>query len=227
MSFIEEIKSGKLPPINKKTVIIVGGAFVALFVLFNVLRRKPYTEESSAPIVVADKGMPTNSADVQAQLQNFASMTEDYVNQSVNQAMQSMASEQTGFAQEVFAQNQQFQQQLNQSITKEFEGLTKEWGSRFEEFDKPVVTPNAPTTPTKPGSVAQAFSSFSTGTYKTAAEAQKVLSHMTSWGGTGGRIEKTEDGQWRAAATYQDADKAKRVGEQLKNKKLAGVYYVK
>lgn len=233
-SFIEEIAEGKLPSVNKKTILLVGGVGVAGFVLFQFLGRgQGNVIETSSPVVVADKGMPTNSADVQAQLQNFAGMTEDYVNQSITQAMNALNSDTTQLgnsltqdinkaATELFNDNQKYQESLLRDVTKEFDAIRKQYDSRFEELDKPVSSPPV-LTPAKPITTG----TLTTGTFASQKDADLLRAQLTkTYGATDAKV-VNEGGSYRVVGTFEDQARAQKVGTNLVDTKRLGVYYAK
>lgn len=58
--------------LNKKNIVIFGGLGIAAILLVMTLFKKPQQQQQAGgTLLTGDDGMPTNSADVQAQLQSF------------------------------------------------------------------------------------------------------------------------------------------------------------
>lgn len=126
--------------LNKKTVMIYGGVAVGAFALMSVLMRKTTSTEAGGTAIISEE-LPSNSADVQAQLQNFESILTGYVDQSLGQAFSEIEASQNVYLGEVTSllaqQKSDYTSQLN-DVVSEFQKLQP---SEATPTPTPVTTP--------------------------------------------------------------------------------------
>lgn len=77
-------KSKKKMKLNKKSIVIVGGLGLVAFLLISSLFKKSAGSSEAGGTTVVGDGMPTNSADVQAQLQSFQDILGSQVQSELN-----------------------------------------------------------------------------------------------------------------------------------------------
>lgn len=77
-------KPKKKMKLNKKSIVIVGGLGIVAFLLISSLFKKSAGSQEAGGTMVVGDGMPTNSADVQAQLQSFQDILGSQVQSELN-----------------------------------------------------------------------------------------------------------------------------------------------
>lgn len=108
--------------LNKKNIVLFGGIGIVAFMLIAAMLKKSTGGDSQAGgVIVGEDGMPTNSADVAAQLQGY----NDMISSDVNSQM-------SGLASMVDANNQQVLNDMTGIITQ----TTQDYQEKLDEYQE-------------------------------------------------------------------------------------------
>jgi hypothetical protein len=212
-----ERKSSPKFKLNKKNIVLYGGVLlVVLFVVTKVLGRKPQSAETQT--IMTDDGMPSNSVDTQAQLDNFSSIMEGYVEQSMNQ----LYSEVGMSIGQALNDQKQYNTEMVNSLTQQYNELKNEQEKLNVSLENKQPSTNTPSTSTP-----SSGGSFQSGSFSSMKDAQMLLAKLTkSYGGQGGKI-VNQNGKYIVQSNFTDQQRAQKVGEDLKSKGSIGVYHAK
>lgn len=230
--------------LNKKNIIIFGSLAIVAFLVINTLFKRGNSGGSEAGGVMVESpsdGMPTNSVDVAAQLQNFQSrMQEDLAKQFTNYANEqnvnnnTLVSDMTGILANLTSNYDTMLQDQTQKFSSLLSANQEQVNSLSQSFNDLKAIPNV-SKPSKPSNVTNSVSSvakfigntFKTGTFGSEAAANKVAQEINkTYGGTGTRV-VNEGGKYRVTTVFkQDEGKADRVLAKLKERNLIDVGYV-
>lgn len=115
--------------LNKKNIIIFGGLGIAAILLVSTLFKKPQQQQQAGDtLLTGDDGMPTNSADVQAQLQSF----EDIIGSQVQ-------SELGNFNAQLESNNSSLLSEFTgilTTTTQSYEDKLNDYQSKFDALDQ-------------------------------------------------------------------------------------------
>lgn len=115
--------------LNKKNIVIFGGLGIAAILLVMMLFKKPQQQQQAGgTMITGEDGMPTNSADVQAQLQSF----EDIIGSQVQ-------SELGNFNAQLESNNASLLSEFTgilTTTTQSYEDKLNEYQSKFDVLDQ-------------------------------------------------------------------------------------------